>query len=209
MIKNYDDITLALAGICQSACLVQNLAHQGHCDANAMQVSLNSLIDLNPTSTLSVFGSRPGNLKLGLETLIAILNLPSNQGNSEETMRYTLNIIMLERKLNSNKSALSQLAERIQGLQRQLEHFPLESDILINAIAAIYLDTISPIGRRIQVRGVPDILRSPLIQTKVRAILLAGIRAAALWRQSGGSRLQFMLSRRRLISQAKQILTQC
>ena len=30
MAKNYYDITLALAGICQSARLVQQLAHQGH-----------------------------------------------------------------------------------------------------------------------------------------------------------------------------------
>ncbi len=48
MAKNYYDITLALAGICQSARLVQQLAHQGHCDADALHVSLNSVIDLNP-----------------------------------------------------------------------------------------------------------------------------------------------------------------
>jgi hypothetical protein len=46
--KNYYDITLALAGICQSARLVQQLAHQGHCDSDALHVSLNSIIDLNP-----------------------------------------------------------------------------------------------------------------------------------------------------------------
>lgn len=47
MAKNYYDITLALAGICQSARLVQQLAHQGHCDADALHVSLNSIIDMN------------------------------------------------------------------------------------------------------------------------------------------------------------------
>lgn len=56
MAKNYYDITLALAGICQSARLVQQLAHQGHCDADALHVSLNSIIDMNPSSTLAVFG---------------------------------------------------------------------------------------------------------------------------------------------------------
>ncbi len=35
--KNYYDITIALAGICQSARLVQQLAHQGHCDNEALQ----------------------------------------------------------------------------------------------------------------------------------------------------------------------------
>lgn len=57
MAKNYYDITLALAGICQSARLVQELAHQGHCDADALHVSLNSVIDMNPSSTLGVFGA--------------------------------------------------------------------------------------------------------------------------------------------------------
>ena len=60
MAKNYYDITLALAGICQSARLVQQLAHQGHCDADALHVSLNSVIDLNPGSTLGVFGGSNG-----------------------------------------------------------------------------------------------------------------------------------------------------
>lgn len=53
MAKNYYDITLALSGICQSARLVQQLAHQGHCDADALHVSLNSVIDMNPSSTLA------------------------------------------------------------------------------------------------------------------------------------------------------------
>ncbi|WP_201161234.1 DUF489 family protein, partial [Klebsiella grimontii] len=44
MAKNYYDITLALAGVCQAARLVQQLAHQGHCDSDALHVSLNSII---------------------------------------------------------------------------------------------------------------------------------------------------------------------
>ena len=70
MAKNYYDITLALAGICQSARLVQQLAHQGHCDADALHVSLNSIIDMNPSSTLAVFGGSEANLRVGLETLL-------------------------------------------------------------------------------------------------------------------------------------------
>ena len=69
MAKNYYDITLALAGICQAARLVQQLAHQGHCDSDALHVSLNSIIDLDPESTLAVFGGSEANLRLGLETV--------------------------------------------------------------------------------------------------------------------------------------------
>jgi CII-binding regulator of phage lambda lysogenization HflD len=96
--KNYYDITLALAGICQAARLVQQLAHQGHCDSDALHVSLNSIIDLNPDSTLAVFGGSEANLRLGLETLLGVLNSSSRQGLNAELTRYTLSLMVLERK---------------------------------------------------------------------------------------------------------------
>ncbi|MDF7726679.1 DUF489 family protein, partial [Enterobacter hormaechei subsp. steigerwaltii] len=95
MAKNYYDITLALAGICQSARLVQQLAHQGHCDADALHVSLNSVIDLNPGSTLGVFGGSETNLRLGLETLLGVLNASNRQGLNAELTRYTLSLMVL------------------------------------------------------------------------------------------------------------------
>lgn len=104
MAKNYYDITLALAGICQSARLVQQLAHQGHCDADALHVSLNSVIDLNPCSTLGVFGGSETNLRLGLETLLGVLNASNRQGLNAELTRYTLSLMVLERKLNAAKA---------------------------------------------------------------------------------------------------------
>lgn len=209
MSKNYHDITLALAGICQSARLVQQLAHQGHCDSDALHVSLNSVIDLSPDSTLAVFGGSVANLKLGLETLLSVLNAGQRQGLSAELTRYTLSLMVLERKLHASKGALDTLGNRIAGIQRQLDHFSLESDTLMNAMAGIYVDVISPLGPRIQVTGSPAVLQSPQVQAKVRATLLAGIRAAVLWHQVGGGRLQLMFSRGRLCSQAKQILAHC
>ncbi|WP_312982563.1 high frequency lysogenization protein HflD [Atlantibacter sp.] len=209
MAKNYYDITLALAGVCQSARLVQQLAHQGHCDSDAMHVSLNSVIDLNPDSTLGVFGGSEANLKLGLETLLGVLNANNRQGLNAELTRYTLSLMVLERKLNSAKGALQTLGDRIDSLQRQLEHFDLESETLLSAMAGIYVDVVSPLGPRIQVTGSPAVLQSPQVQAKVRAALLAGIRAAVLWHQVGGGRLQLMFSRNRLTHQAKQILAHC
>ncbi|WP_058909727.1 high frequency lysogenization protein HflD [Entomohabitans teleogrylli] len=209
MAKNYYEITLALAGICQSARLVQQLAHQGHCDSDALHVSLNSVIDLNPGSTAGVYGGSEANLKLGLETLLGVLNASSRQGPGAELTRYTLSLMVLERKLAASKGAMDTLGERIAGLQRQLEHFDLESDTLLNAMAGIYVDVISPLGPRIQVTGSPAVLQSPQIQAKVRATLLAGIRSAVLWHQVGGGRLQLMFSRNRLSTQARQILAHC
>ncbi|BCU56040.1 high frequency lysogenization protein HflD [Enterobacter kobei] len=209
MAKNYYDITIALAGICQSARLVQELAHHGHCDADALHVSLNSVIDLSPDSTLGVFGGSEANLRIGLETLLGVLNASSRQGLNAELTRYTLSLMVLERKLSANKGAMNTLGSRIDGLQRQLDHFDLQSDTLLSAMAAIYVDVISPLGPRIQVTGSPAVLQSSQVQAKVRAALLAGIRAAVLWHQVGGGRLQLMFSRNRLSTQAKQILAHC
>ncbi|EOC0092882.1 high frequency lysogenization protein HflD [Cronobacter dublinensis] len=209
MAKNFYDITLALAGICQSARLVQALAHEGTCDAPALRVSLKSVIDQNPASTLAVFGGEEAGLKTGLETLLGILNTSNRQGPGAELTRYTLSLMVLERKLAASKGAMNTLGNRIADLSRQLEHFELESDTLMNAMAGIYVDVISPLGPRIQVNGSPNVLQSPQVQAKVRATLLAGIRAAVLWQQVGGGRLQLMFSRNRLTTQAKQILAQC
>ncbi|EPC1880679.1 high frequency lysogenization protein HflD [Cronobacter turicensis] len=209
MAKNFYDITLALAGICQSARLVQALAHEGTCDSEALRVSLKSVIDQNPASTLDVFGGREAGLKVGLETLLGMLNTSSRQGPGAELKRYTLSLMVLERKLAGSKGAMNTLGNRIADLSRQLEHFELESDTLMNAMAGIYVDVISPLGPRIQVNGSPNVLQSPQVQAKVRATLLAGIRAAVLWQQVGGGRLQLMFSRNRLTTQAKQILAQC
>lgn len=207
MAKNYYEITLALAGVCQAAHLVQQLAHQGHCNTAALNVSLRSLLDLNPGSTLAVFGNDEANLHLGLETLMAVQNSSSRQGAGAELTRYTLSMMVLERKLHGNKAALDTLAQRISQLDRQLAHYELESDTITSAMAGIYVDVISPLGPRIQVTGSPQVLQNSQVQSKVRATLLAGIRAAVLWQQVGGGRLQLMFSRQRLLREAKTLLS--
>ncbi|MEH0832792.1 high frequency lysogenization protein HflD [Pectobacterium cacticida] len=209
MAKNYYEITLALAGICQSAYLVQQLAHTGNCNHDALHTSLNSVLNVNPVSTLAVYGDAEQNLKVGLETLLAILNTSSNKGAGAELSRYTFSLIALERKLKAKPSALDELGRRIGQLERQLEHFELLSDTIVSALAAIYVDVISTLGPRIQVTGSPEVLKNSQAQAKVRATLLAGIRSAVLWQQIGGGRLQLMFSRGQLVKEAKQILARC
>ncbi|MGL4193724.1 MAG: high frequency lysogenization protein HflD [Edwardsiella piscicida] len=206
MAKNYYDITLALAGICQSARLVQQLAHEGQCDNAALRTSLNSILQTDPPNTLAVFGDHERVLKPGLETLLNVLNA-NRQGPGAELTRYCLSLMLLERKLFGNPQALCTLSERIGELDRQLAHFDLESDTIVSALAAIYVDVISPLGPRIQVTGSPAVLQNALVQARVRAALLAGIRAGILWQQVGGSRLQLMFSRNRLFQMAQNLLT--
>lgn len=198
---NYQDISIALAGVCQAANLVQKFAHSGVADRDSLRHSLQSLLVMQPESTLAVFGHQLTNLKLGLETVQA--QLSSQQGPLDaEIGRYWIGVLALSQKLDKNPQAKSQLAQRLQQLERQLSLY--EGDILheqmIANMAAIYSDIISPLGSRIQVIGDRDVLSRTDIQNRIRATLLAGIRAGILWQQVGGSRWQFFFSRRKILN---------
>ncbi|AIN62574.1 high frequency lysogenization protein HflD [Providencia stuartii] len=208
MAKNYRDITLALAGICQASYMVQKLAQEGSCNDHDFEVMVNSLTNMNPSSTIDVYGNDPVNLKTGLGAMLGMLSGGNNASAlSAEVTRYMLSIIVLERRLNKNQQAMDKLGQRIEQFERQASYFDPMSDGVFNALAGIYVDVISPLGPRIQVTGSPDILKNSLVQAKVRTLLLSGIRSAVLWQQVGGSRLQLMFSRSRLSNQAKEILS--
>jgi high frequency lysogenization protein len=196
------DRTIAFAGICQAVALVQQVAKNGYCDSDAFETSLKAILNTNPSNTVSVYG-RESDLKLGLECLVK--GIDSTPTGSEIT-RYIISLMALERKLSSRNDAMSQLGDRIQMLERQLEHFELLDEQMISNLASVYLDVISPIGPRIQVTGTPAVLQQTGNQHKVRALLLSGIRSAVLWRQVGGKRRHLIFGRKKMVEQAQILL---
>ena len=202
--KDYRDIVLALAGVCQAAQLINRLAVDGEVNSDAFATSLKSLINTAPENTLDVFGGQLNHLKIGLETLIGQLN---NADNNSYLTRYWLSLIGLEGKLNKNAAVKQELGQRIARLPAQLAYYDLfDSEMLAN-LAGIYSDLISPLGRKIHIVGSAELLQQPLIQHKIRACLLAGIRAAVLWRQVGGGKLQLLFARAKLVKTAQQLLS--
>lgn len=202
---NYHDITLAYVAVCQAATLVQQFAHKGTADRQDFGTLLNSLLVTQPSDTLNVYGDALGNLKTGVETSLAQLG-GGNGKIDTEIGRYWIALLALSRKLNDNPNAKAELAKRLQRLEQQLPLY--EGDILADQmvanVASIYSDIISPLGTKIHVLGSQDYLVRPDIQHKIRASLLAGIRAGILWQQVGGSRWQFLFSRKKLLNQARE-----
>lgn len=196
--------TIAFAGICQSVRLVQEIARTGKADEDAIASSLNSIVIVNPQSTLAVY-EKEANLKVGLSTLISEFN---NTSNGNELTRYLINLLALERKLVRNQVNMGKLADRISTIERQLPHYDnnLLDEQIIKNLASIYLDIISPLGPRIQITGDPTELQQVHNQNKIRALLLAGIRGAVLWRQIGGKRRHLIFGRKQMAEQAKLIL---
>ncbi|MFC5077241.1 High frequency lysogenization protein HflD [Vibrio thalassae] len=196
------DRTIAFAGICQAVALVQRVAKDGYCDSDAFETSIKAITNMNPSSTLDVFGTE-SDLKVGLECLVK--GIDSTPSGSEIT-RYIISLMALERKLNGRNDAMSQLGDRLQMVSRQLEHYELLDEQMISNLASVYLDVISPIGPRIQVTGTPAVLQQTATQQKVRALLLSGIRSAVLWRQVGGKRRHLVFGRKKMVEQAQILL---
>ena len=195
---------LALAGVCQAAALVQQLARRGAAENEAIEASLSSILVTDPETPQQVFGQL-SNLKTGYTTLAAQLSDKQATKDTELT-RYIASILGLERKLAKKPKAMQELGERISHVQRQLAHVDFQNPQIVSSLASIYSDIISPLAPRIQVAGNPDYLSKPANQHKVRALLLAGVRAAVMWRQMGGKRRNILFKRKHILNSAVKAL---
>ena len=204
--QQYHPRHLALAGVCQAAALVKQIARSGDMDHQAFACSINSIAVTDSPQTLDIFGSLP-QLKLGFTTLIKQLD-NNDQGKDVEITRYVANLLSLERKITKNSKVMQQLGERISQIQRQQLHMDLLDGQMLSNLAAIYSEVVSPVARKIQIAGSPALLKRADNQHKVRATLLAGLRAAVLWRQLGGKRRQILFNRQGIVNAAKNALLQ-
>jgi len=189
---------LALAGLFQAASLVQQLARTGEVDSDSYATLLESIFTLDPKTVDEVYGGVKG-VKLGVDTLLLVLK-EKQSARYADAIRYTIGMLHIEKILRRDSDINSVLRSRLEQLTNQLQHFDgVTSQGVTSKLNDIYLDTLAKFKFRIQVNGDPNHLQRTENAARIRAILLAGIRSAMLWRQLGGSRLQFALGRGKLI----------
>ena len=197
--------TLALAALFQALTQVRDLAWTGRCDPEALRTSISSLFRFSAPDIEGVYGG-PGGLHSGIEALERQLDRKGDPRDMEMT-RYAIGLLLLERKLSENPDAARQLREGLEGAQRQVEHFgDITHDSVLARIAPLYQDTISPLGPRIMVSGEAIHLGNADTAARIRALLLAAIRAAWLWRQAGGSRWRLILQRGAMLRECRALL---
>ena len=204
MSRSLRDQTLALAGVFQAAALVQQVAQSGNCAESSLETCLRSLFATDPDNTLDVYGGELKDLREGLSTLSDVLSSQSRQQDIE-VLRYALNLINLEAKLRRNTDMLDVIGSRIDQARHTASHFGFTHPNLIANLGSIYSDTISTFRLRIQVSGQPMILQREENAAKVRALLLAGIRSAVLWHQTGGRRWRLIFNRKKVIDMASEL----
>jgi len=204
------DRTLALAGLFQAARLTQQLAREGRVDADALAASVHSLFMIDAATTAEVFGGTRG-VALGLRLLRDKLAGRTEPGDME-IARYVVALLQLERMLERRVEAQDAIRRGLEAAESQTKS--LEPDggeplatTMVEKVAELYTQTISPLGPRVMVNGEQGYLANSLIAAKVRCALFAGIRAAFLWRQLGGRRWQLLFQRKQIANEAGAILT--
>jgi len=193
--------TMAFAGILQAIGQVQYLARHGESDKDAIAATLNTILVTEPESTADVYQDKTI-LDNGYQLIQNQLGDGSNK--DVETTRYLVGVLTLERKLARSPNGLGMLAERINQVHRQLAHFAITDEQVLANFASIYSDVISELGPKLQISGNPDCLKQPQVQHKIRALLLAAMRSAVLWRQLGGKRRHLVFARKAIFDTAKQ-----
>jgi high frequency lysogenization protein len=203
MTHNKYDQTLALSGIYQAASLVKQIANTGKANSAHVESSLETLFRFDAGSVEEVYGSVAG-VSHGVKILHQ--HLTDKTSRDIEITRYVVALIILEKKLSGNSGKLEEISDRLNKIESQFDFFSLCHENTFAKLGQIYKDSISTLGPKIIVTGEQPYLSNESNASKVRALLLAGIRSAVLWRQCGGSRWQFLFGRKAYIDECEKIL---
>lgn len=199
-----EEQVLALSAVFQAAQLVHNIASSGRFDEEDMRVCLQAILNTQPESVPELYGSVIS-LRPGLQILINQLGI-NTRNHNPLVARYVIALLHLQRKLQNNPTMLEQIANGIERVKAQLEHYELTHPNVLANLAGIYSDTISQLTPKIMVNGEQQHLSNPDNVNRIRALLLGGIRAGVLWQQVGGRRWHFLFRRKRLVETAQALL---
>ena len=191
------DQTIALAGLYQSLALVQNIAWEGDSNHSCMAPTIESILKLDADLFIDVYGSI-NNLKLGIQTLKTALQ-NKNEKHAVERTRYAINLMYLASKLDENKSTMSSLGSQIERISNQYDSVEESFDDITQDLGTLYREHISPLGPKVIIEGDPAYLKMDQNASKIRALLLSGIRAIVLWKQANGKRWTLLLGRKSLM----------
>lgn len=198
-----EERVLALAGVFQGAALAHQLANDGRCDEAALASSVASVFRIDAPDVVGVFGT-VADVRLGLRTLVAQLD---DEQRDVNLMRMAATLLKIERTFSGRRGLQKQLQEGIVAAQRQVDHFGQDHPMVITRLAGLYSEVISPLRPRVMVPGQPLHLQQQPIVERIRASLLAAIRAAVLWHQVGGRQWQLLLRRNQWSMLARGLLT--
>lgn len=203
MTSSMDNRVLALAGLAQALQQVRRIAETGQSEASAVRTAMDSVFRIDADSAEAVYGDRQA-LAPGLRLLH---NYFRNEGRDDVLPRLALAVLQLERRFVREASTVTAVTTGVRQAAARVEELgdSAHPDLLA-AIGALYADTISHLKPRVMVQGNPHYLGQAGVVAEIRALLLAAVRSAVLWRQMGGNLWDFLLSKRAMIAAVERAL---
>jgi high frequency lysogenization protein len=205
---NYRALTaqsIALAGLFQSLEQVQHCARSGATsNPDAMRAVLESVMRIDAADTESVYGNL-SSLRPGLSLLAQHLARKMNAAHHEQT-RYAASLMSVERRLVRSPTAAAQLTDMLREIASSRGEHAIDSQWMVQQLASAYSKHVSTLLPRVMISGEPIYLKTPENAERIRALLLAGLRATVLWRQCGGTQLKLLLLRKAMQRSTHELL---
>lgn len=182
---------LALAGLVQALRQVRQIAETGQADTAVVATALDSVFRIDADSPAAVYG----NARALVPGLNLLRDYFSNQGTDELLPRLALAVIQLERRFVREGETAARVHDGIVALSPSAQRLGSMHPDVLAALGSLYADTVSHLRPRVLVQGNPHYLGQAGVVAEIRAVLLAALRSAVLWRQLGGSLWDFLLRR--------------
>ncbi|MBQ9275435.1 MAG: DUF489 family protein [Succinivibrio sp.] len=201
---------IALAAATQSCQQIARIANTGYCDEHAAAVVIKALLVTDPKTVEDIYA--PSDLASGFRMLSdSLSNVP--EGRSAQTIevaRMLFKVISLEQTIEHNSQLFNKLGSDIDELKLKVlretpDYLSSGDDVILREdylreYAALYQSLVSRNFAKLIIYGSELYLGNPSNQNRIRALLLAAIRAAVLWRQCGGRR-RYLIFRRNALAQ--------
>ena len=186
---------LALAGMVQSLKLVRQIAETGHADTGSQRIMLDSVFRIDADSVDAVYGGS-GQLRHGLLTMRDHL---VDRSGDELLPKLGMSILQIERRFVGDEGMTEQVIDGLRRLDATAQRQGSIHPDVIGRLGQLYADTISHLRPKVIVQGNQHYLQQPEVVAEIRALLLAALRSAVLWRQVGGSYWDFVFRRRAMM----------
>ena len=186
---------LALAGLLQALKLVRQIAETGHADGEGERNALDSVFRIDASSTEAVYGNARA-LRGGL---LLLRDYFTDRSGDQALPKLGMAVLQIERRFVGEDAVAQQVLDGIRALEGMAERQGSIHPDVISKLGQLYADTISHLRPKVIVQGNPHYLQQADVVAEIRALLLAALRSAVLWRQMGGSLWDFVFSRRAMM----------
>ncbi|AVP97652.1 hypothetical protein C7S18_10770 [Ahniella affigens] len=175
---------LCLCALVDAVLGVRELAQEGRTEFETRSSLLAAIFEFDADSPIALYGTSP---RLVAAIAATEARFAKADARHDEVTRLAAQVLALSRRLRSRPEAGARLLKALEPAVRQRQQFGLLHEYTVQSLAQAYVEAISPLAAPIRIFGNATYLSQPRIAAQVRALMLAAMRAAVLWRHLGGN----------------------